>query len=119
MCPNPAHGTAWEAPYCVLRWKARVPQGAQGVTCRYGCEHQAPSTRALTCQHIAPEAMLVTAWHSLYPQLFSGLEAARHVHPQLPVDSSPAQLDDWLQRSGLPPGSFTNLPPLCKSQPSR
>lgn len=63
-------------------------------------------------QTIAPEALLVTAWHSQYPELMHGLADRGLVSAQLPPDTSPAALDAWLLRSGLPVHSFRNLPPL-------
>jgi len=70
-------------------------------------------------QQVAPEAVLVTLWHTLYPELFQGLEAHGHVDMHLPVDSSPVELDAWLLRSGLPAHSFRNLPAMAERDLAR
>jgi hypothetical protein len=49
-------------------------------------------------------------------QAYVFFQARGHVSGDLPHDSSPAQLDHWLLRSGLPPGTFINLPPLPERQ---
>lgn len=33
-------------------------------------------------RRVAPEAVLVTAWHTLYPALFAGLQVLGHVSPK-------------------------------------
>jgi hypothetical protein len=64
--------------------------------------------------------VLVTAWHSTYPELMRGLADRGLVSAALPPDTSPGSLDAWLFRCGLPARSFRNLPPLraCPHHPS-
>ncbi|KAK3254663.1 hypothetical protein CYMTET_36129 [Cymbomonas tetramitiformis] len=68
-------------------------------------------------RQIVPEAKLVTAWHSLYPQLIEGVAMSGHLSGELPADTSSRELDSWLARSGLPETAFLNHAALSAPPP--
>lgn len=57
-----------------------------------------------------PEALLITAWHTFFPQFMVGLETTGNV-VGLPKINAKGQLEiaEWLLANGLPSDSFINI----------
>jgi tetratricopeptide (TPR) repeat protein/glycosyltransferase involved in cell wall biosynthesis len=57
-----------------------------------------------------PEALLVTAWHNLWPRTMVGLDRAGHVEGLPQVDANGRlQVVDWLVRQGIPAQAVVNV----------
>lgn len=57
-----------------------------------------------------PEALLITTWHTFWPQFMQGLEAKGHVKglPQIGTNKR-LNIADWLVKNGLNPDSFIDI----------
>ncbi len=64
-----------------------------------------------------PDAVLVTAWHSPWPQVASGI--AESPHTRVPPDIGPdgaLRITDWALRYGIPSHAFVDLGVLSRAQ---
>ena len=62
-----------------------------------------------------PEALLVTAWHSPWPEAAQGIAASPHVQGAPPIRDGRLDVAGWLQANGLPAGSFLDVGPLANA----
>jgi glycosyltransferase involved in cell wall biosynthesis len=60
-----------------------------------------------------PDALLVTAWHSPWPQIAGGLQASPHVVSTAGVKADGTlDVGSWLLANGLPPTAFHDMGPV-------
>jgi glycosyltransferase involved in cell wall biosynthesis len=60
-----------------------------------------------------PQALLVTAWHSPWPQLAGGLKNSPHVVTTAGVKADGTlDVGSWLLANGLPPAAFHDMGPI-------
>ncbi|MBY0431637.1 MAG: glycosyltransferase, partial [Rhodospirillales bacterium] len=69
--------------------------------------------RAFRQRH--PEALLLTAWHNLWPQSVATLARSPHVSGPPEITEGNLQTTRWLCDNGLPPDSFIDLGALSNA----
>jgi len=61
------------------------------------------------------DAVLVTAWHSPWPEASEGLAVSSHVQSAPPIRDGRLDVAAWLLANGLPQGSFLDVGPLVNA----
>jgi tetratricopeptide (TPR) repeat protein/glycosyltransferase involved in cell wall biosynthesis len=63
-----------------------------------------------------PDAVLLTAWHNLWPATMADLERSRYVNGTPTIDQSGRlQIKDWLVKQGIPDSACLDMGPITNS----
>lgn len=63
-----------------------------------------------------PEALLVTAWHNLWPETLRGVDAMGHVQGLPSIEGGRLQLVPWLVANGIPAEAVHDLGPVTAAE---